>query len=159
MARSNDVQYIRYYSYGSAAEKVELPVKEKEKKKIMLPKPKLEQVGQKILKMDALALTGIAVAAVMLVCMLIGLVQVNLANARLHEAQVLVAGLEAEHDRLKTEYEHGYDLADIRVSAEAMGLVPVDQVRHVKLELSQPENAESTFWWENWLLEIKELFA
>ena len=157
MAQSNDVQYIRYYSYGSAAEKVELPVKEK--KKITLPKPNLEQVGKNILKMDALALTGIAVAVVMLLCMLIGLIQVNVANAKLQEAQVLVAQLEAEHDRLKTEYEHGYDLAEIRVSAEAMGMVPVEEVRHVKLKLQEPVAEETVTWWEQWVLDFKALFA
>lgn len=157
MARSNDVQYVRFYSYGSAAEKVELPVKEK--KKITLPKPKLEQVGRKILKMDALALTGIVVAAVMLVCMLIGLIQVNIANAELQRAQVLVAQLEAENDRLQTEYEHGYDLAEIRISAEAMGMVPVEEVRHVKIEVPEAVEVETVSWWEQWILDFKALFA
>lgn len=157
MARSNDVQYIRFYSYGSAAEKVELPAKEK--KKITRPMPSLEQVGRKILKMDALALTGIVVAAVMLVCMLIGLVQVNAATTRLQQAQILVSQLEAEHDRLKTEYEHGYDLAEIRVSAEAMGMVPVEQVRHVKVKLPEPVAEEEITWWEQWILDFKALFA
>lgn len=157
MARSNDVQYIRFYSYGSAAEKVELPAKEK--KKTTRPKPSLEQVGRKILKMDALALTGIVVAAVMLVCMLIGLVQVNTATTRLQQAQILVSQLEAEHDRLKTEYEHGYDLAEIRVSAEAMGMVPVEQVRHVKVKLPEPVVEEEITWWEQWILDFKALFA
>ena len=157
MARSNDVQYVRFYSYGSAAEKVELPVKEK--KKITLPKPKLEQVGQKILKMDALALTGIVVAAVMMVCMLIGLIQVNIANAELQRAQVLVAQLEAENDRLQTEYEHGYDLAEIRISAEAMGMVPVEEVRHVKIEVPEAVEVETVSWWEQWILDFKALFA
>ena len=157
MARSNDVQYVRFYSYGSAAEKVELPVKEK--KKITLPKPKLEQVSWKILKMDALALTGIVVAAVMLVCMLIGLIQVNIANAELQRAQVLVAQLEAENDRLQTEYEHGYDLAEIRISAEAMGMVPVEEVRHVKIKVPEAVEVETVSWWEQWILDFKALFA
>lgn len=157
MARSNDVQYVRFYSYGSAAEKVELPVKEK--KKITLPKPKLEQVSWKILKMDALALTGIVVAAVMLVCMLIGLIQVNIANAELQRAQVLVAQLEAENDRLQTEYAHGYDLAEIRISAEAMGMVPVEEVRHVKIKVPEAVEVETVSWWEQWILDFKALFA
>ena len=157
MARSNDVQYVRFYSYGSAAEKVELPVKEK--KKITLPKPKLEQVSWKILKMDALALTGIVVAAVMLVCMLIGLIQVNIANAELQRAQVLVAQLEAENDRLQTEYVHGYDLAEIRISAEAMGMVPVEEVRHVKIKVPEAVEVETVSWWEQWILDFKALFA
>ena len=157
MARSNDVQYIRFYSYGSAAEKVELPAKEK--KKAALPKSRLDQVSGKILKMDALALTGIVVAAVMLVCMLIGLTQVNRATAQLQQAQNLVAQLEAENDRLKTEYEHGYDLAEIRVSAQAMGMVPAEQVRHVKLKVPEPVVEEQITWWEQWIMDFKALFA
>lgn len=157
MARSNDVQYVRFYSYGSAAEKVELPVKEK--KKNTLPKPKLEQVSRKIMKMDALALTGIVVAAVMLVCMMIGLIQVNIANAQLQQAKVMVAQLEAENDRLKTEYEHGYDLAEIRISAEAMGLVPEEEVRHVTIKVPEEAVEKETTWWEQWLLDFQDLFA
>lgn len=157
MARSNDVQYVRFYSYGSAAEKVELPVKEK--KKITLPKPQLENVRREIQKMDALALTGIAVAVVMMVCMLIGLVQVSIADAELQRTQLMVAQLEAEHDRLKTEYEHGYDLAEIRISAEAMGLVPVEEVRHVTVKVPEAVVVEEPTWWDQWLQDFKNLFA
>jgi len=157
MARSSDVQYVRFYSYGSAAEKVEQPAPEK--KKATLPKPRVRRALGQTVKIDALALTGITVAAVMLICMLVGLVQVNIANSRLQEAQVLVAQLEAENDRLRTEYEHGYDLAEIRVSAEAMGLIPVEEVRHVRVKVPEAVVEEEITWWEQWVQDFKDLFA
>ena len=157
MARSNDVQYIRFYSYGSTAEKIEQPVTEK--KKINLPKPRKIKVPAGLIKVDALALTGLIVAGVMLLCMAVGLVQVHKANVQLQQAQLLVAQLEAENDRLKTEYEHGVDLAEIRVSAEAMGLVPIDQVRHVTVRVPDPVVEEEITWWEQWIQDFKDLFA
>ena len=157
MARSNDVQYVRYYSYGSAAEKMEVPAKEK--KKVSIPKPKLQKVRQKLLKLDALAVTGIAVAAVMLACMLVGLAQVSRADAELTRAQVYVANLEAENERLRDEYERGYDLTEIRVVAEAIGLVPVEEVRHITVSVPEyPEEMEPT-WWEQFVEDFKALFA
>ena len=67
--------------------------------------------------------------------------------------------LEAENERLRTEYAHELDLAEIRVSAEAMGLVPVEEVRHVKLRLPEPVAVEEITWWEQWILDFKALFA
>ena len=157
MARSNDVQYIRFYSYGSAAEKVELTPREK--KKVTLPRPRLDRVGEKIQKMDPLALLGMTVAVAMLLCMLLGVAKVNRVNAELQDAKLLVSKLEAENDRRRTEYAHELDLAEIRVSAEAMGLGPVEEGRHVKLRLPEPVAVEEITWWEQWILDFKALFA
>lgn len=157
MARPNEIQYVRFYSYGSAAQQVQTPVPEK---KVRLPKPVKEQKAPAVIQLDALALTGLVVTAVMLVCMLVGLIQVNYANARLQQAQSVVAQLEAERDRLKTEYDHGYDLAEIRVSAEAMGLVPEDQVRHVTVQVPEAVVEQPPLSrWEQWLQALKGLFA
>lgn len=158
MARSNEIQYVRFYSYGSAAEKLTRP--EKEKKKAVLPeaKPKQEHVWR--VKMEPLAMTGLVLAGVMLVCMVIGLVQVGAANARLQQAQLLVAQLQLENDRLQDEYDRGYDLAEIRVSAEAMGLVSTDEVRHVTVKVPPQTKSEPELsWWAQWLQDFKALFA
>lgn len=157
MARSNDVQYVRFYSYGSEAQKVELPAKEK--KKIVLPAAQIQQFQQKLLKMDALALTGIVVAGILLVCMLVGFAQACHATAQMQEMTVYVANLEAEHERLQAEYEHGYDLAEVRVAAESMGLVPIDEVRHKKVEVPETAVEEELSWWEQWVENFKTLFA
>lgn len=156
MARSKDVQYVRFYSYGSEAQKVELPVREK--KKITLPKSQIRHFQQKLLKMDALALTGIVVAGVLLLCMLVGFAQACHATAQMQEMTVYVANLEAENQRLQAEYEHGYDLAQVRIAAESMGLVLIDEVRHKAVDVPDLA-AEEPAWWEQWIENLKTLFA
>lgn len=158
MARSNEIQYVRFYSYGSVAEKLTRP--EKGKKKAVLPEAKPKQEPARRVKLDPLAMTGLVLAGVMLVCMLVGLLQVGAANARLQQAQLLVAQLQVENDRLQNEYDRGYDLAEIRVSAEAMGLVSMDEVRHVTVKLPPQRSSEPELsWWEQWLQDFKTLFA
>lgn len=157
MARSNDVQYVRYYSYGSAAEKVELPAKER--KKVTVPKSRLDKVQARLEKMDALALTGIVVAAVMLALMVVGLVQVSQANAQVAELEAYVANLEAENQSLQAQYDQGYNLAEIRVIAESMGMVPKDQVQHITIEAPEVVETVELTWWQQFIADMKALFA
>jgi len=157
MARSNDVQYIRYYSPGSAAEKVELPRLPKKQ-----PKPKAAPVQKKavpVLRVDGLAAIGIVVAAVMLLCMLMGCVQVYNLNRQIQDLEVYVSQLELRQENLEADYAHGYDLEDIRQAALSMGLVPKDQVQHVTVHIPETETIVEISWWENLLNTIQDFFA
>lgn len=155
MARSNEIQYIRYYSPGSAAEKVELP------KIIKQPKPKARKQKAKapVLRIDGLAAVGIVVAAAMLLCMLLGCVQVCAINRQVQDLEVYVSKLEVQQDQLKSDYEHGYNLEEVRMAAQAMGLVPVEQVQHITVEIPEQETVLELTWWETVLASLKDLFA
>lgn len=157
MARSNEVQYIRYYSTGSAAEKVELPRIPKKQ-----PKPKAAPVQKKtapVIRVDGLAAVGIVVAAVMLLCMLMGCVQVYNLNRQIQDLEVYVSQLELRQESLEADYAHGYDLEEIRQAAESMGLVPKDQVQHVTIHIPETETVVEISWWDTVLNAIREFFA
>ena len=151
MARSNDIQYIRYYTPGSAAEKVELPKIVKKQ-----PKPKAEKAKTPVLQVDGLAAVGIVVAAVMLLCMLMGFIQVCAINRQVQDLEVYISQLEVQQDQLKTEYEHGYELDEIRLAAQSMRLVPVEQVQHITISVPETEEVVELTWWESILDSIKD---
>lgn len=153
MARQQ-VQYVRYYAIGSAARKVELPAKTE-----VQPKPKVKKARLPILRLDGLSVVGIVVAAVMLVCMLIGLVRVNQANTELQQMQSYIAQLNAQNELLRDQYEHGYNLNEVRVAAESMGLVPRAQVEHITITLPEPVVEEEPTWWESFVENIRFMFA
>lgn len=157
MARSNEVQYIRYYTPGSAAEKVELPRLPKKQ-----PRPKAAPAPKKtapVVRVDGLAAIGIAVAAVMLLCMLMGCAQVYSLNRQIQDLEVYVSQLELRQESLEADYAHGYDLEEIRQAALSMGLVPKDQVEHVTVHIPEMETVVEISWWENLLNTIREFFA
>ena len=156
MARSNDIQYVRYYTFGSAAQELELPEKKKAHPK---PKVKKEQAALPLIKLDGLSTVGLAVAAIMLVCMIVGAIQVSRINAEAQELKLYVAQLEVRNADLQAEYDSGYDLAQVQIAAESMGLVPADQVQHITV--SVPESAQDTdlSWWQQLLEQIQGFFA
>ena len=157
MARSNEVQYIRYYSPGSAAEKVELPRIPRKQ-----PKPKAAPAQKQtapVVRVDGLAAIGIVVAAVMLLCMLMGCVQVYNLNRQIQDLEVYVSQLELRQESLEADYAHGYDLEEIRQAAESMGLVPKDQVQHVTIHIPETETVVEISWWDTVLNAIREFFA
>lgn len=156
MARSSDIQYIRYYTPGSAAEKLELPQIIKKQ-----PQPKMEPRKAKtaVLQVDGLAAVGIVVAAVMLLCMLMGCAQIYSLNQQVQDLEVYVSQLEVQQENLQADYRHGYDLEDIRLAAESMGLVPVDQVEHVTVHIPETEVVVEISWWDSVVNAIKEFFA
>lgn len=154
MARSSEIQYVRFYSTGSAAHQVEIP--EKRAAPVRQPKAKKAVIP---IKVDGLAVVGTIVAAVMLVCMLIGFVQVCQANAATEALRAQVAQLELENQALKTEYEHGYDLEEIQVTAQAMGMIPDEQAQRITVSVPEVvEEAEPT-WWESFSAALQSLFA
>lgn len=156
MARSNDIQYIRYYTPGSAAEKLELPRPVKTQPK---PKAKTEKPASPVLQVDALAVVGIVVAAVMLLCMLMGCIQVHSLNRQVQDLEVYVSQLELRQDTLRADYEHGYDINEIRTAAQSMGLVPKDQVQHVTVHIPETETLVEYTWWESVVNAIRDFFA
>ena len=154
MARSRDIQYVQYYTGGSAARQVSYPEKKKPQ-----PQPKAQSRKLPVLALDPVAILGTVVALVMLACMVVGFVQVCNANTQVELLQAQVAQLEAENTYLQRQYSGSYDLNEIRLAAESMGLVPIEQVEHITVAVPEIVEEEPVSWWEGILLEIKALFA
>lgn len=147
MTRKNDVQYIRLYTDGSSACSVDYSVPEKKKQpKTRLPKPKQEK--KILIRLDPVAVCGIAVAAVMFVIMLISCVQLLQTQGQVRATQTRVAHLQTEHVQLQMRYEESYDLNQVEEMAWALGMVPMSQVVHVTLKETMPEETAEPNAWE-----------
>ena len=143
MARKAAIQYVSFYSEGSAARQIELkPVT----KQVKLPAPR--RAKRKVVYVDPVAITGIVVAVVMLIVMLVGLVQFGAAHKRQVELENYVASLQQQNATLEETYYNGFDLEEIRSIALARGMIPVEQahVLYVPAEQIQPQEESRTLW-------------
>ncbi len=146
MASYPEVKYINMYQIGSAARKIDLaePVREN---KTTLPEARPQR--KRVIHVDPLALCSIAVSVVMLVLMVAGMSQMYGARQQEMLAQTYVQELYAENQRLQEEYESGYDLEQIERDALALGLVPVEEVTHITVQVTPVQRAvqaEPTAW-------------
>lgn len=154
MAQKEKIQYIRYYAAGSAARKLERqPQIHEHAAPVQVPQKRIPIV------IDPVAVIGTVVALALLVCMLVGVAQLNAVNEQVLEMQQTIASLEAEQKQLRSEYEAGYDLEEIRAQAAAMGMVDSTQVEHITITLPEEEVPETMTWWETIVEEILGLFA
>ena len=156
MARRTEVQYVSFYTAGSAAYKIE-PVAVP-KKKAALPK---QRRAKKIrIYVDPVAVVGICVATVMLVMMLVGLGQWQNALRQEARLEAYVARLEEQNTNLQAEFEAGYDPQEIYDVATGMGMIPADQAQRVQVSVSVPAAVEEEpSAWENFCTFLIGLFA
>ena len=128
MAKKSEVQYIRYYTVGSAARKLAPQVTERPK---TAPKPR--KAKKILICIDPVAILGIATAVIMMICMLVGMVRLNEVWNQQEQLENHVESLIERNEALWQEYESGYDLEEVEKTALALGMVPAQQVEHVYL--------------------------
>ena len=144
MAKRDEVQYVRYYAYGSAAVKTQ-PESRRRVEEEVQPIPKAEPIP---VPFSPVAVIGATVAVVMLLLVLVGFVQLNRVNDKIRGMELYISNLKSENYALNKEYQAGYDLEEIKTAAEAMGLVPMEQVRHVTVHIPEPEIVEELPWYQ-----------
>ena len=154
MARQPDIQYIRYYTDGSAARKVAplAPLKT-----LKLPKIRLKK--RITLRIDPLAIAGILMAVVMSVLMVVGMVKLETASQELQTMESYVQTLSQENGQLQQTFREGYDLEEVKTTALALGLVPKDQVQHITLRVPPEQVVEEPTSWERFCTFLTGLFA
>lgn len=136
MARKSEIQYIRLYTDGSAARRVEFePPRKKSKTRL----PKARQPRALVIKVDPVALCGIMVACVMFVLMAVGCVRLYDAQREGRQAERYVQQLQSQNEQLQKTYESGYDLETVEEMALALGMVPWEQVQQVTIRLPAEE--------------------
>ncbi len=161
MVRQPDIQYVRFYTAGSVARKLE--PERKPKTPAAVPQPqarrRVRRDSRKLVRIDPVSLCAMLVAGVMLIAMLVGLVQLGSVNAQTRRLEQTVTELRAENTQLHAQYKAGYDLEDVEQKALAMGFVPVEQVQHITVHSQsvQPEIQLSA--WEEFCATVRELFA
>ena len=149
MSQKPKIQYVgQFYIHGSEARQLELQEK-KQRAKSKLPLERLRKV--EVVYLDPVAIFGIVTALVMLTVMILGVLQIRDDWEEYRVMSNYVSRLNSENAQLQADYRSQYDLEDIRVKAQALGMVPKSEleVRTVYVTIPQPE-PEMT-----WLEEIQ----
>ena len=154
MARHTNIQYIRCYTEGNAARKVApaAPLKT-----IKLPKIKKQTCTTRYI--DPMAAAGIAMAVMMAVLIVVGVVRLGVARQEMAAMSSYVQTLREENVRLEQDFAAGYDIDEIEKTATALGMVPKEQVEHVTLQLPDFAEAEEPSVWERFTTFLTGLFA
>ena len=155
MARKPDIQYVRYYTDGSAARQLE--VQSPRKRKAPYHRPRKQQ-GY-VIYVDPLAVAGILLAAVMLIAMLVGSIQLAVAKQQLSDAKAYVTTLRQSNEQLQKTYEEGYDLTEVEKSALALGLIPASQAQTISVQIQEDPVVEEVTFWDRLSAKLTELFA
>lgn len=145
MARKSEIRYIQFYTDGSAARQYEL--KPQPKRKMQQSRPRRQK--KIVLHIDFVAVTGILVAAVMLILMVVGTSGLAEANEEVARMESCLAELENENAKLQQTYREGYDLDQIRMEALEMGMIPASRAETVVIQVEEPveeETPENSFW-------------
>ena len=149
MNQKPKIQYVgQFYIHGSEARQLELQEKKKHAKS-KLPLERLRKV--EVIYLDPVAIFGIVTALVLLAVMTVGVLQIRDDWTDYQTMSNYVSRLNSENAELKADYRSQYDLEDIRVKAQALGMVPKSQleVRTVYVTIPQPEPERT------WLEEIQ----
>lgn len=156
MARVNKVQYVNFYTAGSAAFKYE-PTPLPKKKQATLPK--LRRKKRIVIHVDPVAAIGVCVAVVLLVMMFSSLAKFAAVQKQEAQMAAYVEQLQAENAALEQKYRSSYDLEEICQIAQGMGMVPVEQAERVQIQVSAPAVEEEPTAWENFCTFLTGLFA
>ena len=139
MSQKPKIQYVgQFYIHGSEARQLELQEKKKQAKS-KLPLERLRKV--EVVYLDPVAIFGIVTALVMLTVMVLGVLQIRDDWKDYRTMSDYVSRLNSENAQLQADYRSQYDLEDIRVKAQALGMVPKAEleVRTVYVTIPQPE--------------------
>ena len=155
MARKPDIQYIQYYTDGSAARKLEMPLPRRKKSTL----PKVNRKKEKVLKLDPLALGGIVVSAIMLVLMLVGSIYLYRLDQQTAQMQVYIDQLTEQNTELTDTYANGYDLEEVEHTALALGMIPVEEAKTVTIRVPRETAVEIPSAWDNFCAFLAGIFA
>ena len=157
MSQKPKIQYVgQFYIHGSEARQLELQEKKKQAKS-KLPLERLRKI--EVVYLDPVAIFGIVTALVMLTVMILGVLQIRDDWKEYRVMSNYVSRLNSENAELQADYRSQYDLEDICIKAQALGMVPKSdlEVRTVYVTIPQPE-PEMT-WLEELQWFLSGLFA
>ena len=155
MAKQPEVRYINAYVSGSVAYQPE----RKPQKKQMVRLPKARKQKRNVIAVDAAALGGIVAAVVLAIIMIINVVQLNQAQAEANQLRAYVETLQTENEQLQDTYTSNYDMEEIRDIALTLGMVPAEQVTHMRMQMAAPQVVEEPTAWESFWAFMVGMFA
>ena len=157
MVRKPDIQYVdKFYVHGSEARVLELKPNKKKAKTVL---PEAAPVKEKVISIDLLSLSAIAVAVTMIVLMVVGCFQLKAAFDRRVAMSHYVISLQNENLDLNKDYYNGFDPADIEQKALALGMIPMEDAKTLTMTVTIPEEVPAPTMWENFTWFMKGLLA
>ena len=156
MAPKVNVQYVQFYTSGSAAKKVAPAISVHTGALPQIKKRKLQRIY-----VDPVATFGIIVAVCMLVMMLVGVSQLRQEQDRIAEMEQQVATLSIENARLQAQYEEERDLEAVEEIALALGMIPQQEAAnsYIHIEVPQTQIPEHMTLWNRIGTFLAGLFA
>ena len=157
MNQKPKIQYVgQFYVHGSEARQLQLQ-EEKRQAKTRLPLAGIQKIEK--VYVDPVALTGIVVAVVMLVTMVLGAIQIKRDWDQYEQVSAYVSELKKENARKNHAYRLSYDLEDIEMKALAMGLVPKSKLETMTVAVTVPEKVPEMTRMEEIRFFLEGLFA
>ena len=157
MSQKPKIQYVgQFYIHGSEARQLELQEKKKQAKS-KLPLERLRKV--EVVYLDPVAIFGIVTALVMLAVMILGVLQIRDDWQDYRIMSNYVSRLNSENAELQADYRSKYDLEDIRVKAQALGMVPRSELETQTVYVTVPQPEPEMTWLEELQWFLTGLFA
>ena len=157
MSQKPKIQYVgQFYIHGSEARQLEQEAKRKQAKS-KLPLERLRSVRE--ISLDPVAIGGILVSLVLLAVMVVGALQLKTDWANYRVMDSYVSRLSSQNAKLTEEYRSQYDLEDIRSKAQALGMVPREELQTRSVYVTVPQPEPEPTWWENLQWFLEGLFA
>ena len=157
MSQKPKIQYVgQFYIHGSEARQLEQEAKRKQAKS-KLPLERLRSVRE--ISLDPVAIGGILVSLMLLAVMIVGALQLKTDWANYRVMDSYVSRLSSQNAKLTEEYRSQYDLDDIRSKAEALGMVPREELQTRSVYVTVPQPEPEPTWWENLQWFLEGLFA
>ena len=91
--------------------------------------------------------------------MIINVVQLNQAQAEANQLRAYVETLQTENEQLQDTYTSNYDMEEIRDIALTLGMVPAEQVTHMRMQMAAPQVVEEPTAWESFWAFMVGMFA
>ena len=155
MAMQPEVRYINAYVSGNVAVQPEkMPHK---KSSARLPKARKQQKW--LIHVDYVAVGGILAAFVLSIMLIVGLVQMNQAQQEAIIYKEYAMSLKQDNAQLRDTYADQYDLDEVRDIALTMGMVPVEQVEHMTMQVVTPQVEQEPTAWESFWAFFLGMFA
>ena len=154
MTQRVDVQYVQYYTQGTAARRI-LPAA----KTLISTLPQIKKRKVCRIYIDPIAMLGTVVALCMLIMMAVGVSQLRSEQLKTAAIQQQVEQLRMENRQLQAEYAVQCDLDEVEKTALALGMIPQQEAEHISISVEPVQLTENDSVWQRIGTFLTGLFA
>lgn len=154
MAQRVDIQYVKFYTQGSAARRVAPVVPVHTSALPQMKKRKIQRIY-----VDPVATLGIVVAVCMLIMMAVGVAQLRSEQRQTAAMAEYVEQLREENAVLQARYTEECDLEAVEKTALALGMIPQQEATHISIQVEPSQTEEPVSLWQRIGTFLTGLFA